>query len=184
MAKVKVQLDGVLMDGQNVTFKAPCACTEIDGLTVSYVTRENSKYVEHSVDFTFRDAHNTDLTNLGNLFDAGAYVKVILDTNNKYAFIQNADTNGYLESKIPSIQFGNANATYYDASWMKCDVTVGTEYNGKVPVVTLMYVNQTPYLNVKQVLTTPVSGGKFTVWLSGSGFVAGHVLSFAYAVGL
>ena len=100
MAKVKVRLDGVLMDGQNVTFKAPCACSEIDGLTVSYLTRENSQYVENSVDFTFRDAHSNDLTHLGNLFDEGAYVKVVLDTTNHYAFIQNADTNAYLEGKF------------------------------------------------------------------------------------
>lgn len=50
--------------------------------------------------FIFRDAHGNDLTGIGNLFSEGAYVKVILNTADGYAYIQNADTNAYLENKI------------------------------------------------------------------------------------
>jgi uncharacterized protein YjdB len=50
--------------------------------------------------FTMKDSHGNTLTGLGNLFTEGAYVHAILDTVNGFAYIQNPDTNGYLESKF------------------------------------------------------------------------------------
>lgn len=90
MAKVKVVSEFPLYNGMAITFNAPCDCTAVDGLTVSYSGEFQ--------DFTFRDAHNNDLTGIGNLFSEGAFVKVILDTNNGAAYIQNADTNSYFEA--------------------------------------------------------------------------------------
>lgn len=90
MANIKIELDHALIDGQPVTFAAPCNCTEVTGLKVYHT--------DGSQEFTFRDAHSNDLTGLGNLFSEGVYVKVILDTTNGFAYIQNADTNGYIES--------------------------------------------------------------------------------------
>jgi hypothetical protein len=90
VANIKVVLDYPLFDGMAITFNAPCDCTAVNGLTVS--NGGNSK------SFTFRDSHGADLTGLGNLFSAGAYVKVILDIVNGFAYIQNADTNSYIES--------------------------------------------------------------------------------------
>ena len=43
------------------------------------------------------------MTGLGKLFAAGAYVKVILDVTNGYAYIQNADTNAYLEGRLADL---------------------------------------------------------------------------------
>lgn len=92
MANIKVALEYPLYDGMPITFNAPCECNAVNGLTVSY--RNESKK------FIFRDAHRNNLTGLGNLFSEGAYVKAILDVNNGYAYIQNADTNAYLEQKF------------------------------------------------------------------------------------
>ena len=96
MAYIKIDLNGILMDGHNVTFKAPCDCTAIDGLRVCYI--ENSTLKEKI--FTMKDAHGNTLTGLGNLFEEGAYVHAILDTENMFAYLQNADTNGYLEGNF------------------------------------------------------------------------------------
>lgn len=88
MAKIKIIPGCPLCDGLSVMFKAPCNCDETDGLVVN------------GQEFTFRDAHGNDLTGLGNLFSEGAVVKALLDTVNGYAYIQNADTNAYIEEKL------------------------------------------------------------------------------------
>ena len=79
-------------DGMTVVFKAPCGCSEVTGIRVG------------GTDFTFRDTHGNDLTGIGNLFDRGALVKATLDTANQFAYIQNADTNGYLERQLKSMK--------------------------------------------------------------------------------
>ena len=89
MAKIKVVSDRPLIDGLAITVNAPCECNAVDGLTVSYLGESQS--------FTFRDSHGNDLTGLGNLFSEGAYIRVVLDTTNGYAYLQNADTNAYIE---------------------------------------------------------------------------------------
>lgn len=94
MAKIKVISDRPLIDGMAVTFRTPCECSAVDGLTVSYLGSAQ--------DFTFRDAHGSDLNGLGNLFSEGVLVQALLDVTNSCAYIQNADTNTYLENRIGS----------------------------------------------------------------------------------
>ena len=96
MAQIKIDLGAKLVDGMDVKFKAPCDCTEVTGLLVAYI---NDKGAAAEKGFTFRDSHGNNLAGLGNLFGAGAYVKAILDTGRGYAYVQNADTNAYLEAK-------------------------------------------------------------------------------------
>jgi hypothetical protein len=99
MATIKVTITEPLLDGMDIRFKAPCNCDTVESLTVVYREDNESK----SKVFTFRDAHCNNLTGLGNLFAAGAYIKVLLDTTNGYAYIQNADTNAYIEGLIGDI---------------------------------------------------------------------------------
>lgn len=89
MALIKIEMSMPPVDGMDIKFKAPCDCTQITGLLV--------EYPEGSKEFTFRDTHGNDLTGLGNLFFAGTYVKVLVDTQNGYAYLQNADNNTYIE---------------------------------------------------------------------------------------
>lgn len=96
MAHIKIDWPAPPIDGAEIKFKAPCDCTAVEGLLLSYPDAVGN---ETSKSFTFHDSHANDLTGLGNLFVAGAYVKVILDTKNGRAYIQNAVTNAYLESK-------------------------------------------------------------------------------------
>lgn len=107
MAQIRIDLAEPLLDGMDIKFQAPCDCSDITGLLVYYPTEDSTD----SKTFSFRDSHGNDLTGLGNLFSQGSYVKVIVDANNGYAYLQNADTNGYIESKIgamPKFYFGDA----------------------------------------------------------------------------
>ena len=101
MANIKVELIEPLINGMDIKFKAPCDCTAISGLTVQYPKDDGSGTSSRT--FMFKDAHGNTLTGLGNLFSAGVLVKVIVDTDTGAAYIQNADTNKYLEDKIPSV---------------------------------------------------------------------------------
>lgn len=97
MANIKITIDHDIVDGESVTFKAPCDSTEVTGIKVYYKVETEEGSTDANKTFTFRDAHCEALTNIGNLFKEGAYITVLLDTTNNYAFIQNADTNTYVE---------------------------------------------------------------------------------------
>lgn len=99
MANIKIVVDGPLMDGHKITFKAPCDCVSVEKLKVCYV--ENSS--QQSRLFTMKDSHGNDLTGLGNLFSKDAYVNVVLNTNDGVAYLQNAATNSYLENKLAEV---------------------------------------------------------------------------------
>lgn len=105
MANIKITLDHDIVDGESVTFKAPCDCTEVTGIKVYYKVETEEGSTDANKTFTFRDAHCEALTNIGNLFKEGAYITALLDTTNNYAFIQNADTNKYLEGKASAKKF-------------------------------------------------------------------------------
>lgn len=97
MANIRVDLTEPLLNGMDIKFKAPCDCTAITGMEV--YAPDNDGNVS-SQTFTFKDAHGNALTGLGNLFSKDVLVKVMVDTTNSAAYIQNADTNKYLENKI------------------------------------------------------------------------------------
>lgn len=136
MAKIRVDITGVLENGRMVTFQAPCDCTEIDGLIV-YYTKPSDRYNNDSrtpEEFKLCDAHGNDLAGLGNLFMTGAYVHVILDTVNRKAYIQNADTNSYLEGKFeelatetPDTSTGGNSSNIYSTE----PTAIGTWIDGK-----------------------------------------------------
>lgn len=115
MATIKLTVDSVV-DGQSLTFKAPCDCTAVTGITIGSTT------------YTFKDAHGNDLSGMGNLFLTGAYVKVVLDTTNNYAYIQNADTNKYLENnKVPTTRKVNGKALSADITLTAADVNAAAK---------------------------------------------------------
>lgn len=85
---IKIDSKYPVYNGMPLTFVAPCNCNETEGLSVN------------GQSFVFKDAHGHTLTGIGNLFGEGAYVKVILDADRGFAYIQNADSNGYLENRL------------------------------------------------------------------------------------
>lgn len=110
MATIKVTSKQPIYNGSVITFTAPCDCSEVDGLKVCYPVLTDDAITTGYRTFEFVDAHNNVVTGIGNLFKAGAYVKVILDVDSEWAYIQNGDTNAYLENKMGfnSIRYGDA----------------------------------------------------------------------------
>ena len=92
MANIRTDVPYTISNGSEVSFAAPCNCNAVTGLKVYYPG--GSKV------FTFKDAHGTDLAGINNLFAKGAVVKAILDVSNGHAYLQNPDTNGYLERQF------------------------------------------------------------------------------------
>ena len=94
MANIRIVVDGPLMDGHKLTFKAPCDCSDMEYLDVRYM-KDNTQV---SKLFTMKDANCNALTVTQNLFAKDSYVSVILDTKKGRAYLQNANTNNYIES--------------------------------------------------------------------------------------
>ena len=131
MANVKIALQFAAFDGQPLTFKAPCDCAHVTGIKVEYPNGEDTAFQV----FTFADAHGNDVGDLDNLFAEGSMVKVILDTDTNRAFIQNADTNAYLERKFDSLGIESAEypGCFYrlageETEWINPPMVAGVEY--------------------------------------------------------
>lgn len=93
MATIRVDVPGIICNGQAVTFKSPANCSQVTGLRVYY--KDEFK------EFQFADAHGNNVGSI-DLFAANVLVKVILDTDLNRAYVQNADTNAYLEARLAS----------------------------------------------------------------------------------
>lgn len=95
MSNIRLDLDGAIVDGQALTFRSPVNCSEISGLII-YYPKEDATV---SQTFQFADAHGNNVGSV-DLFASDILVKVILDTHLNRAYVQNADTNAYLEAKF------------------------------------------------------------------------------------
>ena len=96
MANIRLDLASPIINGQTVTFKSPADCSEVTGLVVYYPNGGT----ETSVSFQFADAHGNNVGTIDHLFAENVLVKVILDTEAHKAYVQNADTNAYLEGRF------------------------------------------------------------------------------------
>ena len=94
---IRIDLNHAPLDGETISFKAPCNASEITGLIIYYKNESGSSV---SKEFTLNDANGVNIGTLNNIFSEGAIVKVIIDTDVNNAFVQNADTNAYLEGKL------------------------------------------------------------------------------------
>jgi hypothetical protein len=97
---VRVDLQETIRDGMEVIFKTPCDASEVTGLNVYYPVDG----VLECQTFAFADANTNDLGDLDALFAKDAVVKVILDLDANMAFVQNADTNAYLERRFIELE--------------------------------------------------------------------------------
>ena len=90
---IRVDLNTPIKDGTEVVFRSPVDCSQVTGLIVYYSDNGNTA----SKEFSFADAHGYNVGNIDHLFAENVVVKVILDVTTSMAFVQNADTNTYLE---------------------------------------------------------------------------------------
>lgn len=96
MSNIRVDLDTPIKDGTEVVFRSPVDCSQVTGLIVYY----NGG----SQEFMFADAHGNNVGDIDHLFAENVAVKVILDVTTGMAFVQNADTNAYLEGRFESLE--------------------------------------------------------------------------------
>ena len=93
---IRVDLNTPIRDGMDVKFRSPVDCSQITGLIVCY----NGE----SKEFAFADAHGNNVGDIDHLFAENVVVKVILDFTTGMAFVQNADTNAYLEGRFQELE--------------------------------------------------------------------------------
>ena len=91
MAYIKVTSRCDIYDGMSITFRAPCESTEVEGLNVYDSNGMQS--------FTFHDSGGYSTSGVVFFFEE-AYVTAVLDTRNSIAYIQNAESNCYLENRF------------------------------------------------------------------------------------
>lgn len=97
MTNIRVDIDYTITDGSEIVFRSPVDCSAITGLIVYY---PNASGVTTSKVFVLADAHGNNVGDIDHLFAEDVVVKVILDVTKGMAFVQNADTNAYLEQKF------------------------------------------------------------------------------------
>lgn len=100
---VRVDLNTPIADGTEVVFRSPVDCSQVTGLKVYYQGG--------SQEFAFADAHGNNVGDIDHLFAENVVVKVILDPAHSMAFVQNADTNAYLEGRFQRIEDRLGNET-------------------------------------------------------------------------
>lgn len=92
---IRVDLNTPINDGTEVVFRSPVDCSQVTGLIVYYDGG--------SQEFMFADAHGNNVGDIDHLFAEDVAVKVILDVTKGMAFVQNADTNAYLEGRFAEL---------------------------------------------------------------------------------
>lgn len=91
MSKIAIHIGHPLVDGEQITFKAPCNSADATGLRI-YTPTSYEDETETSAVYTMKDAGGDTVHRETGLFTSGAYVTVTLDTTNTIAYIHNAKT--------------------------------------------------------------------------------------------
>lgn len=99
MSNIRVDVDYTIKDGTEIKFRSPVDCSQITGLIVYYPGADGNTV---SKVFALSDAHGNNVGDIDHLFAEDVVVKVILDVTKGMAFVQNADTNAYLEAQLAS----------------------------------------------------------------------------------
>lgn len=97
MPNIRVDVGYTIHDGTEIKFRSPVDCSAITGLIVYYPGVDGNTV---SKVFVLADAHGNNVGDIDHLFAEDVVVKVILDVTKGMAFVQNADTNAYLEAAL------------------------------------------------------------------------------------
>lgn len=100
MSNIRVDVEYVIHDGSELKFRSPVDCSAITGLIVYYPGADGNTT---SKVFALADAHGNNVGDIDHLFAEDVVVKVILDVTKSMAYVQNADTNAYLENKFKAV---------------------------------------------------------------------------------
>lgn len=129
---IRVDLNYPINDGVEVVFRSPVDCSQVTGLKVYYP--ENGATT--SKEFVLADAHGNNVGDIDHLFVENVVVKVILDVTTGMAFVQNADTNAYLEGRFSHIEEMATNPDMHAEYFTITDsgvISLKPEYRGACP---------------------------------------------------
>lgn len=105
MAKIKYTSKCAIYDGMTITLRAPCDCSEVDGLNVYHQDEVQT--------YSFRDANGNDLTGVDSLFSEGAYINAALDSTNGYAYLLNMAASGTYTVPVGTSWKAHSSGGYY-----------------------------------------------------------------------
>lgn len=93
MSIVKVTLPGgeIPVNGKQVSFVAPCSCADTEAIQID------------GVNYTIVDALCNCVTGKGGIWITGAVISVVLDTVNKYAYLQTGNYTTITNDKVREI---------------------------------------------------------------------------------
>ena len=113
---IRVDLNISIKDGTEVVFRSPVDCSQITGLIVYYIGDDGNASCK---EFAFADSHGNNVGDIDHLFAENVAVKVILDVTSGMAFVQNADTNAYLEGRFEDLEgkIAGVGSDYKPPAW-------------------------------------------------------------------
>lgn len=95
MANIKLTLPGEPFTKQIVTFTAPCDCDKVtDGIVINGKT------------YTICDAMGNKIPGTGGVWCSGAQISVVLDCENKKAYLQNGTPTGFVSKSGDTMNVG------------------------------------------------------------------------------
>lgn len=189
MSNIRVDVGYTIHDGSELKFRSPVSCSAITGLIVYYPGTDGN--ITSKV-FALADAHGNNVGDIDHLFAENVVVKVILDVTTGMAFVQNADTNAYLEAQLaskrpntwmptsvdvgaaPAIEDATYAGCYYrmvggEREWINPPMVLGEEYRtterlDKLVVYTkMMDIGEMPHNSSKTIHNVVVYGSIFSV---------------------
>ena len=162
MANIRVDVNYTIRDGSEIVFRSPVDCSAITGLVVYYAAEDGSAT---SKEFALTDAHGQNVGDIDHLFAENVIVKVILDVTGGLAYVQNADTNAYIENTFMKILADIAELKYVPIDITSISNNVGTkELGSSVDSVTVSWaVNKEPMSQTVQGESVDVSARSKTI---------------------
>lgn len=95
MGNIKVNITGAAITGKVVTFTAPCDCDKVtDGIVINGKT------------YTICDAMGNKIPGTGGVWCSGAQISVVLDCENKKAYLQNGTPTGFVSKSGDTMNVG------------------------------------------------------------------------------
>ena len=141
MANIRVDINETIKDGSEIVFRSPADCSAITGLIVYYVAEDGAAA---SKEFVLSDAHGHNVGDIDHLFAENVVVKVILDVTHGMAYVQNADTNAYIERTF----IKSVNGVTPDENG-NVDVTGGTVTDEKIGKAVDKYLEENPVVGAQ-----------------------------------
>lgn len=112
MSKIKVNLPVSPVNGKQISFIAPCSSADTECLLID------------DVEYAVVDSDGVSVAGLENVWNSGAIVAAILNVDTHTAYIQNANTNTYLEGRFNNLKQGSITIITADDEVIKCPVLI------------------------------------------------------------